>query len=229
MRNSSTILRAAIILASALFQVAAAESLTVPGGPAITLDGKLDSAEWAGALVVQLSDSGGSLRLLHDGSFLYVGIASDSASYPHLAVMSPATVWILHASNALGGAEFRQVDSSRWERHSEFTWELRDTSLSESAKTERADYLDRHGWVASTMTMGSPGETEFIIHLELFDNTPLRLAAATGTGAGPPYYWPAGLNDGVRSQDLFLGNVPKSLSFDVSGWASLRLGPVRKP
>ncbi len=229
MRNRLWILLAALILAPFRFQEASADSLTVPGGPAITLDGTLDSSEWAGALVVELSDSGGSIRLLHDGSFLYAGVKGDSGSYPHLAVMSPSNVWILHASAALGGVEYRLADSVRWERRNEFVWELRDTSLSEAARSERADYLDKHGWVASTNGMGRRGETEYIIHLELFDNTPLRLSAAMGTGGEPPYFWPAALNDGVRSQDLFLGNAPKFLSFDVTGWASLWLGPVRKP
>ena len=229
MRSPFTVLLATSLFVSLLSGAALADSLTVPGGKAITLDGTIDSAEWTGALVVQLSDSGGSIRLLHDGSFLYVGVASDSGSYPHLAVMSPGTVRILHASAALGSAEYMQANSTRWDRQTEFKWEMRDTTLSESARTERADHIDRRGWVASTVGMGRPGETEYIIHLELFDQTPLRLAAAAGTGGEPPHFWPAALNDGVRSQYLFLGNAPRSLSFDVKGWASLRLGPVRKP
>ena len=229
MRNRSLVLLTALLLVPPWILEASADRLTVPGGPAITLDGSIDSGEWEGALILELSDSGGSIRLLHDGSYLYAGVKADSGSYPHLAVMSPATVWILHASAALGGVEYRRTDSVRWERRNEFAWELRDTSQSETALAERADYLEKHGWVASTQGMGRPGETEYRIHLELFDNTPLRLAAAMGTGWVPPHFWPAALNDGVRSQDLFLGSAPESLTFDVKGWGSLWLGPVRKP
>lgn len=218
----------AAVSATWVTPTARADSLTVPAGGEIQLDGRIDSSEWSDALVLTLSDDGGSVRFLHDGSYLYAGVTVDSG-YPHLAAMSPASVWILHASAALGAVQYEPRDSVQWERQNEFVWELRDTSLSNEARAQRAAYLEAHGWVASTNEMGRPGETEFKVHLELFDHMPLKVAIVAGSPWTNPHFWPATLNDGARNVDLFLGSPPEQLTFAAAGWASLWLGPMDKP
>ena len=101
-----TILRlllASLLLAIPTSPVQGQEGPTVraPSGSPIILDGQLAVDEWADALQEPLS-GGGELLLMAHGQNLFLGVRGPGFGLAHVAMASPDTIWVLHASAALG-------------------------------------------------------------------------------------------------------------------------------
>jgi hypothetical protein len=194
----------------------------VPPGPAITLDGQLEALEWEGSARLPLSSHGEVFLHSHE-ELLSVGVRGPGFGLAHLALASRDTVWILHASAALGSIVYAR-DGGEWKKVQDPTWEVRDPSMTPEARARREAYLTTHHWVGTTGRMGAENEVEFLIRMERFGGGEIRLAVVfyPVEGSGPFPRWPVDLRDGVVEAELLTGPMPERLHFDPRGWGRIR-------
>ena len=173
--------------------IAAAQTPAVPG-----IDGRIDEAEWAGAITREMSN-GGQVRILARGEFVYVAVRGPRAGLASLCAAKGSTVRILHASAAVGEARYER-DGSAWKQASGFEFKLRDAPRAgRPTAAESADYLRTAGWVANASVTGSP-DREFQIRAADVDSL-----GVTFLGTSEPMavsYWPATVADDCRSLSL---------------------------
>lgn len=185
---------------------------------AITLDGRVDSLEWKKAKSYSIQH-GVEVKIMSDQNYIYVATRGKTRGWSHVYAKRVATVRVLHASAALGMAVY-EAQKNSWKAVQSFEWELRDTSVSEGAFKNRAEYLKNNGWVATLTTMNA-NEQEFIISRALFDSTGMRIAVVRASDPKSPHYWPTTLMDGTLAERLIYGEPPENLLFDFKTWATL--------
>lgn len=210
-------------------QVAPPES-NVPEGPAIVLNGTLEEGEWAGAAEAPFGPgvsaaahaNGRTLRFSRNEDRLQVGVAGNEPGFPHIAIARGDTIWILHASAALGSAVYTRA-TDRWNRIQAPRWEVRDTSMTARAVEEREAYFRRTGWVATTARMGEAGTAEFLIDLRRFGPSSLQLAVAflPLEPNNQILRWPEDATDDVAAKPLLTGPMPEALNFEPNDWGRL--------
>lgn len=196
----------------------------VPTGPPIVMDGTIEEAEWRGAARFDM-DGGGEVMLRLQGGNLLVGVRGAGPGFPHVALSFGDSIWVLHASGALGSITYARDHGEVWEMGRGPVWEMRDTTMSPAAREAREAYFGLHGWVASTGRMGAPGEAEFIILLDRFGGEESRIGVACLVipPEDAPPRWPGGDPDDLNHQELLGGHTPGELHFRPSGWAGLIL------
>jgi len=195
----------------------------IPQGPPITLDGTLQDREWDGATRHPMTIQG-EVLLMTRGDFLSVGVRGPGFGLAHLAVASSDTVWVLHASAALGSIVYARGPEG-WDKVRDPAWEIRDPTLRPDAVQARGAYFVENGWVATTGRMGQENEVEFLVRTDRFGGEELRFAVVFfpvgSPGAFP--HWPDTIRDDVDEEKLLTGPMPERLHFDPSGWARVIL------
>lgn len=190
--------------------------------PGITLDGRVEEAEWKAASTQQL-EGGGTVQLMIRDNLLYLGIRGPAEGMAHVCAGASDEVRILHLSAAVGSAVYRRTGDS-WKLQTPFSWSLRDTALTGAPANARTAYLQKEGWVGSVSKMGSPTDREVIIDRARF-KSPLRLAVAyVATTNGEPggvSRWPD-IRDSCTDQKSVAGHLPDSAQFLVNDWALVR-------
>ena len=186
--------------------------------PLPRLDGVMEEGEWEGAEVHPLGEEG-EVRFLREGSRLYVAIRGRAYGWAHVYLGGDEIVRVLHASAALGDATYRKGDDGRWAVEGEFTWRMRDSTMTDEAAAARRNYLERHGWVATTNGMGDPPVHELVVDL---DAVPAggRIAVLHATDPSETIAWPS-TEDATREPGLVQGSTPASLDFEPSTWAGI--------
>lgn len=203
------------------FPQAPTQSLRIPKASAPIIDGKFGEDEWKNALEQKLV-GGGELRLQHDENFLYVGVRGLKQGWSHVYVTAGDTIFVHHASAALGTATYLQKGES-WQPQQTFVWELRERTFTPQAEAARAAYLESKGWLANNANMGTPGIIEFKIAPRFLQGEVVRLAVAFASDPASPQYWPQTLADDCRKRDLLFGSAPADLKFNRESWAKLEL------
>ena len=209
----------------------------VPRVPAPVIDGRIDSVEWRGSAVEQLSN-GLTVRLRHDGAHLFLGVTSSSGEgFPSVCAVRGDTIRVLHASAALGavlysGAAGQTGGGAVWStRDTAFVYGMRNTALDESASRERNQYLSRHRWVGSTVRMGQGKAHEVQVSLALLDpgsSRRPRVALGYYREGGAPVTWPdslAAAGEGCAEPRLIQGWVPPHPRFQPAMYVELELEP----
>jgi hypothetical protein len=85
---------------------------------------------------------------------------------------------------------------------------------------EQAEFLAKHGWLASNALVGTPGEMEYKIAMPAGS---LRLAVVYRHFTERVLsWWPKDLDDGCRNFDLIGGDAPAALQFSPSQWITVR-------
>ncbi len=201
---------------------AAQTQVKVPLGKAVAIDGKIEPAEWADALPLDLTN-GGKLFLKFDGAHLLVAMRGAKAGWSHLYVNdgSGSRVSVIHASAALGRVIYEPDASTLWQPKNEFAWEIRERAITAEVRNSMGAYLKKNGWVASNNNMGNAAEVEY--KLAARPDRKLSIAAVFMSEGVAPQHFPATLADDTLKQDLLAGNVMRDLKFDATGWASLAL------
>lgn len=222
MKISHSVIIAGVILSGGAYVLAVQSTGNVPP-PAVTLDGRVDEAEWKAASS-QTLEGGGTVRLMFGDKLLYVGIRGPAAGMAHVCVGSSDEVRILHVSAAVGSALYRQSGGS-WTLRSPFSWSLRETGLTGAPADARMAYLQKEGWVGTVTRMGRDTDRELIIDRSRF-RSPLRLAVAyvtttTSGEAGGVSRWPD-LRDNCSDQRTVAGHLPDTAKFLVNDWALVR-------
>ncbi len=216
------ILRRAVIclLISAITIAAhASNTIEVPRGSAITLDGRLSDDEWAAAARQELV-GGGEVRFKHDGAHLFIGVRGANRGWSHIYVPDGESIHVLHASAALGTAIYRRSGDA-WQPVQSFQWAMRDRSMSEQAMAARESFLKSTGWVASTNGMGAGNEIEFKISRSFLKGASPRIAVLYASDPKSPAYWPGSLTDDCLKEKLIFGTTPNDLKFNTSVWATI--------
>jgi hypothetical protein len=194
----------------------------VPRAQPPKIDGKLGEKEWAGALRVDL-EGGGEMLLEQDGEYLYVAVRTEKPGIASVCVDRGTTIAVLHASAALGTAEYRQEHTS-WMRAKAFEWLVRDTSGSAASRRVRQQFLASDGWYANTASKPATVR-EFQISLSLATEKgrmPLAVAFLSNEDESVSY-WPEDLSDDCRSADLILGKTPDTLEFVPARWPIVKV------
>lgn len=222
MISTKTFLAFAILLAgAAVASNHRGKEVHVPKGKPVILDGQISDEEWKGAYKEELV-GGGEIRLLQDGSDLYVGVKGLKEGWSHVYVTTGESIHVLHASAALGEATYRQEKPGLWQPVKSFSWSMRQRDQSEETARARGAFFTSNGWVANNNLMGSSVELEFKIGPKLLTGGDVRLAAVYAIDAKSPQYWPRTLADDSLKAELIYGNTPADLKFNQANWARLK-------
>ena len=206
-------MKVAVVLSMALLVLA------FPAMAEVVIDGTATPGEWSEADVIKLENGGEAMLLFSDDS-LQIAVRGPDDGWAHVYLSSGDHIRVLHASAAIGTAEYRR-DGDHWTAVREFEWGVRDRTMSDSARAERREHLEREGWVASTNGMGEGGLIEFRIDRTLINND-ARLAIVYAASADAPQYWPPTLADATLDEQLIFGTTPERLAFDPEQWSAAR-------
>jgi hypothetical protein len=200
----------------------AGNSVQVPRGPAVTIDGRVDDAEWRNALRIE-HPAGTMVRLMRDADHLYFGVTSERQGFASLCVATNNEVHVLHASAALGRVTYRPRGDAWQSPDTAFSYGMRNTALDATAQSQRAAYLGENGWVASTVRMGNDGRSqELQIALNKF-TLPFNIALGRWLFTNSIESWPGTItdHDGCFSLTLVSGSVPQGILFKPSFWVTI--------
>lgn len=195
-------------------------SVIVPTGSPPEIDGVLSPGEWDHAVKEVFAD-GSEMFFIYAAGDLYLGIHSKTPEMivANIFIHRSDEISILHTSAALGTAIY-QRGNDNWQLIQDFTWQCRDTSQSEAARSERQAFLLREGWIAVNSRIGVPEELEF--QIKITEET-VRLAAniikTSNTNEKIP--WPANLEDDCIKPTP--GGLPGTLLFKPETWATLEI------
>lgn len=218
----------AIIILTAVFvsqaQTVKNESIKIAQSGAITVDGKIEEAEWKDAAVFDLT-GGGRVFFKTDGEFLFVGVRGTRKGWSHLYISQGESgdVAVMHASAALGMTVYSQNIDKLWQPSNPFAWVLRDRAITAETQKKMADYLSKNSWLANNANMGNQTDIEFQVKLHASAAKALYVAVLHTADAKSPNYFPAGLKDDTIKEELVYGNTPNDLKFDLNSWAKIVL------
>jgi hypothetical protein len=195
-----------------------AQEVTVPESAAVHIDGVIGAEEWAGAR--WLGGSSISIALSRVGGYLQVGLRTDPLFVASLCLAAGDTVHVFHASSALGHVAYVR-DGEDWGLTGGFEWRMRRTDSGSEASQERLDHRGSFGWIANTMAMGAPGETEFQVGESRVGGSEKRLALGLLFADGDPDVggWPLGAGeDGCTLRSTIAGPPPERAVFETERW-----------
>ncbi len=184
------------------------------------LDGTVTEKERTTYLL--LSENAGH-QLLADNSdkkYLRIAVTGDRLHVASICLTTDGeSVQVLHASAALGGLLLNK-EGDDFRTSGAFTWELRNTAMDKAAMSERNEYLERNGWVATTMGMGEAGNVEFIIRKDQFKGNKIYLAAGLMTASDPSGIVALPREEGghCASHSLVSGAPDPFYPMQPSGW-----------
>jgi hypothetical protein len=196
------------------------QSVVVPNGASITIDGTLNPAEWDAAYMETFAD-GSELLLIRDSEYLYLGIRATEAEMIAANVYTEKNeeVYIYHASAALGTGIYRK-DETDWLKSQDFKWKCRATDFSESSQSERSRFLEQEGWLAANSRIGTPNELEYQIKISS-DALPLAVAFMRTSDPKLRIYLPTDLADDTIQPTP--GGLPERRVFSPETWLVLDL------
>jgi len=193
-------------------------SIKVPPGDPPLIDGSLEPGEWDQSTTVFFAD-GSELKLIKAEGYLYLGVNAKGEEMvaANVFLQQGNTVKILHTSAALGTAFFDYGEGS-WQLIQDFSWSCRNTGDSDSAKEERALFLEQEDWVAANSRMGNPQELEYQI-LITGETQILAVSLLRSSDPNEKIPWPANLADDVMLPTP--GGFPETLNFNLEDWGIL--------
>lgn len=188
----------------------------VPQSPKI--DGRFSAKEWAQALRVRIGDNGHAF-LQHNNRYLFIAISARRPGVASLCTTSKKNdVRVLHASAAIGTAEWKQEDA-KWTLTRGFAFDLRDTGESVAAQTARKQFLGAEGWFANADPAGALYR-EYQIRLDGRSEIPLTIGFLSFVKRNQfEYdYWPETIADGCAERDLAGGASDLEYTFEPKTW-----------
>lgn len=188
------------------------------------IDGVVNGPEWAKAARVYLGDGGHAL-LQHNGQYLYVAFVGKRAGVGSVCTQSKdgKRLRVLHASAALGTAEWEQKDA-KWTLSRGFEMSNRDTGKSTEAMAARKEFLTKEGWFANVSPTGQM-QREYQIRLEGRREIPLVLSFMSWLGKKQFAldFWPEEIYDGCAELDLAGGYTDTEYTFEPETWGVANL------
>lgn len=201
---------------------AKAPEIKLAAGQTITVDGKIEDAEWKGSSSFPMKN-GGTVFFGYDGTYLFVGVRGPVQGWSHLYVNEgeDAGVFVYHASAALGSTTYRADKNGKWQSSNPFSWELRDRVINPEVQKKMDEYLAKNFWVANNSNTGNKNEIEFKVRPR--GDGPVRVGIVFAVGETGRYFYPENLGDDTVKEELVLGNTPADLRFVPAQWATVIL------
>jgi hypothetical protein len=196
------------------------QTITIPQGTSVTIDGILSPGEWDAAYVETFGD-GSELLLMVDAEYLYLAIrgSTEEMIAANVYTEENGEVIIRHSSAALGTAIYQSAENE-WLRTEDFEWECRATDNSEASQRERSHFLQQEGWLAANSRMGTPNELEYQI---VVTGGEVTLAVAFMRSSEPDIrvFLPLDLADDTTRPAP--GGLPETRIFSPGTWMVLDL------
>jgi hypothetical protein len=189
----------------------------------VTVDGTIDASEWPAP---RGPDAAVEISISEAAGYLQIGLRTVPLFVASVCVARGDTVRVFHASSALGRATYVR-HGEEWRLTEGFEWRVRRTDLGTDADRERLEHRARYGWIANTVAMGAPGETEFQIDTAFAARSMSRIAVGFMLAGSDPATigWPEGLDDdGCMLRSVIAGPLPESVYFRPERWPLLERG-----
>ena len=187
-----------------------------------TLDGQLAAGEWESALRMDVGEEAEAYVGRWNGA-LYVALRGPAMLIGSLLIQSDDRVRVLHASAALGTGIYER-DGDVWVLREGFSWQCRMTGFSEPAVTQRDEFLERSGWLATISRLGPMNEMEYRIE-EVHAPMRILILAMTLTDGNPILSWPVPPGTAEAHRTIITGPLPEYTSFDLEAWLDLETPP----
>jgi hypothetical protein len=205
------------------------ETLTIPRGTAITIDGRDEPGEWDNALSAPLR-GGQYIKLKTDGQYLYLSIKGETIGISSVAIHTNDEVKILHASAGLITAVYNR-EGGHWNQTEEFRSERQALLRQEKSKAARmAKQLELYGWHANVLPLKVPADLgvqnimEYKISLELLKNdvSTMSVVLSQRTSKMPLARAPFDLDDDSLRKSMVHGSNVSILNFEPDTWLKLK-------
>ena len=205
-----------------------AESVTIPKGSTITVDGVSAEQEWDDATTVDF-EGGEYLKMKQDGEYVLLAIKGEKLGISSVAIHAENEVKILHASAGLITAVYNRQGES-WVQTEEFRSERQRMVSAEKDNPARiAKNLELYGWGANILPLKPPVDfdqqtvTEYKISLSLLKNgvSTLSVVFSQRTAKLPLARAPKGLADDSLLKSMVHGANVEILHFAPDTWLRL--------
>lgn len=201
------------------------DSVAVPVGEAITLDGHIEAGEWDDAVQLALS-GGGVLFLKRSGPDVLLAIRSTAGGFASVGWLIADSLRILHASTGLISASYRP-GLQGWSRTRPFDGpvmadggEFRRGVARQSVTYQVASY-EQWGWTATVVDLPPPTEMEYRIRVSPGVSPRLAVAFRQVRGEVATATHPTTLADAMLDPDLLQGTAPSVLDFRPETWTKV--------
>lgn len=219
----------AVVSVATMESHASEDAVTIPVGRPVSLDGVMSAGEWSDSMRLEFV-GGEGVYVKRDSSYLYLGLRGDKGGFASLCIATGDTIRVLHSSTATITATYAKQDSSLWKLVHEFdsvgggwdpaSWRRSATMSQGEVDSLKQLHLERFGWLASTVSLGTPSEMEYQVALSALDRE--------GTYFSVVYYQhnakerfahsPRGLSGGSMNETLVRGSTPSELRFAPKAW-----------
>jgi hypothetical protein len=215
-----------IIIAIIIYMIfpisAITQTVNIPRGNSVKIDGIMEKEEWGNAINQEFIGGEGIL-FQHDTEFLYLGIRGEKGGFASVCVLYEDSIYVFHSSMGLITAKYVR-EESRWLQTLEFRSEIQH----KIGKVENTDdkmklSLKEYGWFANIITHGNTNEIEYKISLKKFkeNNTYISIVFFQHAGKIQFAHAPSGLSDGSMNSEMVRGGNVKYLSFNIDSWLYL--------
>lgn len=156
---------------------------------------------------------------------LRISIDSEKIYVANVCIAYKDRIDVFHASAALGKISY-QKNEDLWITEEEFDWELRESAVTEETIELRKKYFLANNWVATTMSMGEEGETEFYFNTSNYeDSQPIYIAVGLMPASNPESIigFPENSASSCADHSLVSGNMKDQYPFEVKNWFPLEL------
>jgi hypothetical protein len=190
--------------------------ISVPKGAAPKIDGVLGD-EWKDAKTL-VEREGSRILAKHDGEDLYLAMEGKKASIASIQLQQGDKVRILHASAALGDADYAKA-GEKWNPGKGFVWACRKMDDSAESLAEQANFYKEQGWLSNT---GPQATTrEYKISKKVLG--PMAIALFGFQPEGTVVSLPSSTSDDAFHPKLIGGWQPEGLSFRPQSWVTFKL------
>jgi hypothetical protein len=186
----------------------------------IRIDGIVSPGEWENATDHSLS-AGGTMKIKKDHNELYIAISATNKAWAHVYITSGDTIKVLHASAALGQANYIPRND-HWTPVQPFEWALRERAYNDDLANKQQAHYQQFGWVANNNNMGDGKTFEYHIDLSRMKGKTVSFACVAAEIPLNLHFYPT-LTDHTILPKLVQGYTPDSLQFRVREWESISL------
>lgn len=204
------------MLLTLAFLLSAATPISVPRGAAPKIDGIL-GAEWKDAKTLAEGE-GHRILAKHDGKDFFLALEGDRTSIASIHMQQGDKVRILHASAALGEADYTRV-GDKWNPGKGFQWACRRMDDSAESLVEQAKFYKDNGWLANT----SPRTAvrEYRISKDILG--PMAIGLLAFEPESMLASLPSKAEDDSLHAKLIGGWQPEGLAFAPHTWVTFKL------